>query len=96
MFYNSPAPERYSSQVGIEVKIGAKNSEIKKQKPVVMAVKPVRPPSAIQLHSPQRWYRGNFRHSDPIEITMASVQKARVERGNEHLPGQQLQQIEPY
>ena len=32
---------------GMDAKIGAKNMEIMKQKPVVIAVRPVLPPSAI-------------------------------------------------
>jgi hypothetical protein len=32
---------------GIEAKMGAKNMDNRKQSPVVTAVKPVRPPSAI-------------------------------------------------
>jgi hypothetical protein len=35
------------AQGGIEAKIGAKNIDSKKHSPVVTAVKPVRPPSAI-------------------------------------------------
>src|SRR5438046_1323763 len=66
---------------GIDAKIGAKKIEIRKQMPVVTAVRPVRPPSAIPAPDSINAVTGETPNSDPIEMLIASVQYASVERG---------------
>ena len=66
---------------GMEAKIGAKKIEIRKQRPVVMAVRPVRPPSVMPAPDSIKAVTGEQPKSEPIEIVIASVQYARVERG---------------
>jgi len=68
---------------GMDAKIGAKKREIKKHMPVVMAVKPVLPPSAIPAPDSTNAVTGDDPISDPIEMKIASVQYARVDRGKE-------------
>src|SRR5438105_1140966 len=68
---------------GIEAKIGAKKTEIKKQRPVVMAVKPVLPPSAMPAPDSTNVVTGETPNREPIEMQKASVQYAMVERGKE-------------
>lgn len=75
------------AQMGMDVKIGAKNSEAKKHNPVVMAVSPVRPPSDMPAPDSTNVVHGEVPNRDPMEMVMASVQKARVERGNEPSSG---------
>lgn len=70
---------------GIEARIGAKKREIKKQMPVVMAVNPVRPPSAIPAPLSIKAVTGEQPKSEPIEMHAASVQYAMVERGKSPL-----------
>lgn len=69
------------AQGGMEAKIGAKKIEMRKQRPVVMAVKPVRPPSAIPAPLSMKAVTGEQPRSEPKEIQSASVQYAIVERG---------------
>lgn len=64
-------------------KMGAKNNETKNNRPVVMAVKPVRPPSAIPAPDSTNVVTGELPNKDAIEMQTASVQKATVERGKE-------------
>ena len=71
------------AQGGIDAKMGAKNREMKKQVPVVIAVRPVRPPSAIPAPDSIKAVTGEVPNKDPMEMQMASVQYARVERGKE-------------
>jgi hypothetical protein len=59
---------------GIEAKIGAKNMHIKKQTPVVMAVRPVFPPSAIPAPDSMKAVTGDVPKSAPIEMHTESVQ----------------------
>jgi hypothetical protein len=66
---------------GIEAKIGAKKMQIKKQRPVVMAVRPVLPPSAIPAPDSMKAVTGDVPKSAPIEIISESVQYATVDRG---------------
>src|SRR5438876_1087076 len=59
---------------GIDAKIGAKKIEIRKQMPVVTAVRPVRPPSAIPAPDSINAVTGETPNSDPIAmpITIAA------------------------
>jgi len=59
---------------GIEASIGAKNMEIRKQRPVVMAVRPVRPPSVIPAPDSINAVHGEVPKREPMEIVKASVQ----------------------
>jgi hypothetical protein len=68
---------------GIDAKMGAKNREMKKQRPVVIAARPVRPPSAIPAPDSIKAVTGEVPNKDPIEMEIASVQYAIVERGKE-------------
>lgn len=69
------------AQGGIEAKIGAKNILIRKHKPVVMAVRPVRPPSVIPAPLSMKAVTGEQPKREPIEILIASTQYASVLRG---------------
>ena len=62
------------AQGGIEAKMGAKNMEIRKQMPQVMAVRPVLPPSAIPAPDSIKAVTGEHPRSEPREIQNASVQ----------------------
>jgi hypothetical protein len=62
------------AQGGILAKIGAKNIEIKKQRPHVIAVKPVFPPSAIPAPDSINAVTGEVPKSAPKEMHIASVQ----------------------
>lgn len=62
------------AQGGIDAKIGAKNMEMKKQTPQVMAVSPVLPPSAIPAPDSMNAVTGEHPKRAPIEIQNASVQ----------------------
>jgi hypothetical protein len=66
---------------GIEAKIGAKKMQIRKQTPVVIAVRPVLPPSAIPAPDSMKAVTGDVPKSAPIEMHTESVQYAAVERG---------------
>lgn len=59
---------------GIEAKIGAKNIEMRKQTPQVMAVSPVFPPSAIPAPLSMKAVTGEQPRSAPMEMQNASVQ----------------------
>jgi hypothetical protein len=69
------------AQGGIDAKIGAKKSEMRKQKPVMIAVKPVRPPSAMPAPLSMNAVTGEQPKSEPMDMHTASVQYASVERG---------------
>lgn len=62
------------AQGGTEARIGAKNKDSKKQKPVEMAVRPVRPPSAIPAPLSINAVTGEQPKRDPMEMQAASVQ----------------------
>jgi hypothetical protein len=62
------------AQGGMEAKMGAKKSEIKKQTPVVIAVKPVLPPSAIPAPDSMNAVTGEVPKRAPIEMQIESVQ----------------------
>lgn len=66
---------------GIDAKMGAKKREMKKQMPVTMAVSPVLPPSEIPAPDSMNAVTGEVPSNDPIEIDIASVQYASVDRG---------------
>ena len=75
------------AQGGMEAKIGAKKMEIRKQMPVVMAVRPVRPPSVIPAPDSMNAVTGEQPNREPTEIATASVQYASVERGKSPVSG---------
>lgn len=75
------------AQGGMDAKIGAKKMDTRKQKPVVMAVRPVRPPSVIPAPDSMNAVTGEHPKRLPIEIAMASVQYASVERGKSPVSG---------
>jgi hypothetical protein len=58
----------------MDAKMGAKNMEMKKQTPHVMAVKPVLPPSAIPAPLSMKAVTGLHPNRAPTEIQKASVQ----------------------
>lgn len=62
------------AQGGIEAKIGAKKIEIRKQQPVVIAVRPVLPPSVIPAPDSINAVTGEQPSRLPIEMVIASVQ----------------------
>ena len=62
------------AQGGMLAKIGAKKMEIRKHVPVVIAVKPVFPPSAIPAPDSINAVTGETPRREPMEILMASVQ----------------------
>lgn len=62
------------AQGGMEAKRGAKKREIKKQSPVVMAVRPVFPPSAIPAPDSMNAVTGETPKSAPMLMQMESVQ----------------------
>jgi hypothetical protein len=66
---------------GMEAKIGAKKSDRRKQKPVVIAVSPVRPPSATPAPLSMKAVTGDVPNRAPTEMQTASVQNATVDRG---------------
>ena len=61
------------AQGGTDAKMGAKNREMKKQIPVVMAVKPVRPPSWMPEPDSTNAVTGEEPKSEPMEIAKASA-----------------------
>lgn len=66
---------------GTDAKTGAKKRDMRKQKPTVIAVRPVRPPSAIPAPLSIKAVTGEQPKSEPIEMNTASVQYAIVDRG---------------
>jgi hypothetical protein len=70
------------AQGGIEAKIGAKKMEMKKQRPVVMAVRPVLPPSEIPAPDSMKAVTGERPKREPIEIPKAGLCWLRWEGGN--------------
>lgn len=69
------------AQGGIDAKIGAKKMDIRKQRPVIMAVRPVRPPSVMPAPDSMNAVTGEQPRRDEMEMTMASQQYAIVECG---------------
>ena len=59
---------------GIDAKMGAKNMEMRKQTPQVIAVKPVLPPSATPAPDSMKAVTGEQPSSEPTEMQKASVQ----------------------
>lgn len=72
---------------GIDAKIGAKNIEIRKQTPVVIAVRPVRPPSVMPAPDSMKAVEGETPRREPMEMVIASQQYANVERGKSPVEG---------
>ena len=72
---------------GMEAKIGAKKMEMRKQVPVVMAVRPVRPPSVIPAPDSINAVTGEQPKREPMEMAIASQQYASVERGKSPVSG---------
>jgi hypothetical protein len=66
--------KRGLTQGGIDAKIGAKKMETKKQRPVVIAVRPVRPPSVIPAPDSMYAVTGEVPNKAPTEMDAASVQ----------------------
>lgn len=66
---------------GMDAKIGAKKTAMIKHSPVTMAVKPVRPPSAIPAPLSINAVTGEEPNNAATEINAASVQYAMVDRG---------------
>jgi len=64
---------------GIEAKIGAKKIEMKKQRPVTMAVIPVAPPSEIPAPLSMKAVTGGTPNREPIVIPPASTRYATAE-----------------
>lgn len=69
------------AQGGIDAKIGEKKIETRKQNPATMAVRPVRPPSAIPAPLSMNAVTGEQPSKDPRVMQVASVQYARVDLG---------------
>lgn len=61
------------AQGGMEAKIGAKKMEMKKQRPVVMAVMPVLPPSEIPAPDSMKAVTGESPKTAPMDIPNAST-----------------------
>ncbi len=80
------------AQGGIEAKIGAKNIEMRKQNPETIAVRPVRPPSAIPAPLSIKAVTGEHPSRAPMEMQNASVQYATVDRGKSPSPFRTLLQ----
>jgi hypothetical protein len=57
----------------MDAKIGAKNTETRKQSPETMAVMPVAPPSEIPAPDSINAVTGDKPNNDPIEILKAST-----------------------
>ena len=62
------------AQEGMDAKMGAKKTEMKNMKPVVIAVMPVRPPSAMPVADSMNAVTGDVPMSAPMEIENASTQ----------------------
>ena len=56
---------------GMDAKIGAKKMEMKKQRPVVMAVSPILPPSEMPAPDSMKAVTGERPKREPIEIPNA-------------------------
>lgn len=69
------------AQGGTDARIGAKNKDRRKQKPTVIAVRPVRPPSAIPAPLSIKAVTGEQPKRELTEMNTASVQYAIVDRG---------------
>src|SRR4051794_25003555 len=68
---------------GVYCKIGPNKRGMKKHMPAVMVVRPVLSPSAIPAPDSMNAVTGDDPINYPIEMEMASVQYARVDRGKE-------------
>jgi hypothetical protein len=61
------------AQGGMDAKMGAKKTEMKKQRPVVMAVRPVFPPSLMPAPDSTKAVVGGVPRRAPMEIPKAST-----------------------
>jgi hypothetical protein len=75
------------AQAGMLAKIGAKNTDTRKARPVVTAVIPVFPPSEIPVADSMNAVTGDVPISAPIEIEKASTQYAHVEFSKSRVTG---------
>ena len=66
------------AQLGMEAKIGAKNTLTKNMMPVIIAVMPVFPPSEIPVADSTNAVTGDVPMSAPMEMQNASTQYAAV------------------
>jgi hypothetical protein len=62
------------AQAGILAKIGAKKTEMKKQSPAAIPVRPVFPPSEIPVALSMKAVTGDVPNNAPIEMEKASMQ----------------------
>ena len=72
---------------GMDAKIGAKKTEMKNMIPVMMAVIPVFPPSAIPVADSIKAVTGDVPINAPMEIENASTQYAIVEPSKSSVTG---------
>ena len=75
------------AQLGMEAKIGAKNTLTKNMMPVIIAVMPVFPPSEIPVADSTKAVTGDVPMSAPIEMQNASTQYAIVEFSKSRVTG---------
>ena len=68
------------AQGGMEAKIGAKKIAMKKQMPVVMAVRPVAPPSEMPAPDSIKAVTGGVPNKEPIDIPNASTRYATYQK----------------
>ena len=61
------------AQGGMEAKMGAKKMAMKKQRPVVMAVRPVAPPSEMPAPDSTKAVTGGQPKSEPMVTPKASI-----------------------
>lgn len=61
------------AQAGMEAKMGAKNTEMKKAIPVMQDVSPVFPPSEIPAPDSTKAVTGGLPRREPMEIEIAST-----------------------
>jgi hypothetical protein len=83
---------------GIDAKMGAKNIEMKKQIPAVMAVRPVLPPSEIPAPDSMKAVTGERPKSEPIEMPKATSSQLAIQVKNQrglNLPSTKYATAEP-
>ena len=81
------------AQGGIEAKIGAKKMETRKQRPAVIAVRPVLPPSTIPAPDSMKAVTVDVSSKAPMEMENASIEYAIVERGKLPVSGSTTPEI---
>ena len=75
------------AQGGTDANMGAKKTERTKHRPVTIAVSPVLPPSAMPAPLSTKAVTGDEPRRAPMEMKLASVQYASVERGKSSVLG---------